>query len=149
MPLYKKISEKAEVYEINILKATNKQLVQISKERSLALNLEEMQKIKKYYKKLKRNPRDIELEALAQSWSEHCCYKSSKPILKDTVFNIKAPQNMLVISEDAGVVEFNKDYAYVVALESHNHPSALDPYGGAATGIGGILGMLSAWAHSP
>jgi phosphoribosylformylglycinamidine synthase len=46
---------------------------------------------------------------------------------------------LLVISEDAGVVEFNKDYAYVVALESHNHPSALDPYGGSATGIGGIL----------
>ena len=139
MPLYKKISEKHEVYEINILEAPDEELMQISKERSLALNLGEMQKIREYYRKLNRNPRDIELEALAQSWSEHCCYKSSKPILKETVFNIEAPQNICVISEDAGVVEFNKDYAYVVALESHNHPSALDPYGGAATGIGGIL----------
>jgi len=139
MLLYKKISDKIEVYEINILDASDEELIQISKERALALSLEEMQKIRNYYKNLNRNPRDIELEALAQSWSEHCCYKSSKPILRDTVFNIRAPQNLLVISEDAGVVEFNKDYAYVVALESHNHPSALDPYGGAATGIGGIL----------
>ncbi len=139
MSLYKKISDKAEVYEINLLKATDEELTNISKERLLALNLDEMNKIKNYYKKLKRNPTDIELEALAQSWSEHCCYKSSKPILKETVFNVPAPQNLLVISEDAGVVEFNENYAYVVALESHNHPSALDPYGGSATGIGGIL----------
>lgn len=149
MSLYKKISEKTEVYEINILDAADSELLQISKERSLALALDEMNKIKNYYKKLNRNPTDIELEALAQSWSEHCCYKSSKPILKETVFNIKAPQNMLVISEDAGVVEFNENYAYVVALESHNHPSALDPYGGSATGIGGILRDVACMGAQP
>jgi len=59
--------------------------------------------------------------------------------LKKFIFNIEAPQNIFVIKEDAGVVEFDKDYAYVLALESHNHPSAVEPYGGAATGIGGIL----------
>lgn len=137
--MYKKILENLEVYEIDILNADDKTLGRISKEKSLGLSLEEMHKIKAYFKKEGRNPKDVELEAFAQSWSEHCCYKSSKPILKRTVFCIKAPQNICVISEDAGVVEFDEKHAYVVALESHNHPSALDPYGGAATGIGGIL----------
>lgn len=137
--MYKKILENPEVYEIGILNADDKTLGKISKEKNLGLSLEEMRKIKAYFKKEGRSPRDVELEAFAQSWSEHCCYKSSKPILKRTVFCIKAPQNICVISEDAGVVEFDEKHAYVVALESHNHPSALDPYGGAATGIGGIL----------
>jgi len=137
--MFKNRSDNPEVYEIDILSADDAMLKKISKERSLGLSLEEIGKIKAYFKKEGRNPRDVELEAFAQSWSEHCCYKSSKPILKKTVFCIKAPQNICVISEDAGVVEFDEKHAYVVALESHNHPSALDPYGGAATGIGGIL----------
>jgi len=127
------------VYEIEILNSSKKDLERISTERSLGLSGEEMLKIQGHFKKAGRNPTDIEIEAFAQSWSEHCCYKTSKPILERTVFGIKAPQNICVISEDAGVVDFDKDHAYVVALESHNHPSALDPYGGAATGIGGIL----------
>jgi len=127
------------VHEIEILNSSEKDLQRISTERSLGLSKDEMLKIQDHFKKAGRNPTDIELEAFAQSWSEHCCYKTSKPILERTVFGIKAPQNICVISEDAGVVDFDKDHAYVVALESHNHPSALDPYGGAATGIGGIL----------
>jgi len=137
MSLYKKISEN--VYEIDILNASKSDLYKISKDRSLGLNLNEMRKIQEYFRREGRNPTDVEIEAFAQAWSEHCCYKTSRPILKETIFKTKAPQNICVISEDAGVVEFNKEYAYVVALESHNHPSALDPYGGAATGIGGIL----------
>ncbi|HDN83345.1 MAG TPA: phosphoribosylformylglycinamidine synthase II, partial [Candidatus Altiarchaeales archaeon] len=137
MTAYKKLYEK--VYEIKLLEASDEELKKISEERQLSLSLEEMRKIKAYFKEKGRNPTDVELEAIAQAWSEHCCYKSSKPFLRETIFKIKAPQNICVISEDAGVVEFNESYAYVVALESHNHPSALDPYGGAATGIGGIL----------
>jgi phosphoribosylformylglycinamidine synthase II len=135
--LYRKILEN--VFEINILEADDSELKEISRGKSLGLSLGEMKKIRGYFKKEERNPTDVELEAFAQSWSEHCCYKTSKPILKKTVFDIKAPQNICVISEDAGVVDFDREHAYVVALESHNHPSALDPYGGAATGIGGIL----------
>ncbi len=98
-----------------------------------------MKRLKEYFVKLGRNPRDIELQALGQAWSEHCSYKSSKKILRKFVFGIEAPQNISIISEDAGVVEFDKDHAYVVGFESHNHPSAIEPYGGAATGVGGIL----------
>jgi len=135
--LYRKILDN--LYEINILEVSDPELEAISRDRSLALSLDEMKRIQNYFKRENRNPTDVELESIAQSWSEHCCYKTSKPILERTIFKIKAPQNICVISEDAGVVEFDNEYAYVVALESHNHPSALDPYGGAATGIGGIL----------
>ncbi|MFH0860921.1 MAG: phosphoribosylformylglycinamidine synthase subunit PurL [Candidatus Altiarchaeota archaeon] len=137
--MYERIAEGVEAFEVKILDADKKTLLKLSRDRMLGLSQDEMVKLQGYFKKEGRNPTDVEVEALAQSWSEHCCYKTSKPILKRTVFSIEAPQNICVISEDAGVVDFDKDHAYVVALESHNHPSALDPYGGAATGIGGIL----------
>lgn len=137
--MYEQIAEDVNAYKVDILEATEEELAKLSAERMLGLSIQEMLDIRDYFKKEGRDPTDVELEAFAQSWSEHCCYKTSKPVLKRTVFNIKAPQNICVISEDAGVVDFDKDHAYVVALESHNHPSALDPYGGAATGIGGIL----------
>ncbi|VVB54804.1 Phosphoribosylformylglycinamidine synthase subunit PurL [uncultured archaeon] len=127
------------VVEIDLVGADDATLERISKERVLGLSLSEMKLVQAHFKKEGRNPRDIELEAFAQSWSEHCCYKSSRPVLKRTVFGIEAPQNINVISEDAGVVDFDKDHAYVVGFESHNHPSALDPYGGSSTGVGGIL----------
>jgi len=136
--MYKKLQD-VDVYEIDLLNAKDRDLKKISAERELGLSLDEMKKIQKYFKKEKRNPRDIELEALAQSWSEHCCYKTSKPILRKTIFKIKSPETILAIQEDAAVVNFDKEHAYVVKIESHNHPSAIEPYGGAATGIGGIL----------
>ncbi len=134
---YRKITDK--VSEIRITEAKDADLDRIRKERSLGLSLEELNKIVAYFKKEQRYPTDVELEALAQSWSEHCCYKTSRPILERTVLNTDTPKDLCIVSEDAAVVDFDKEHGYVVALESHNHPSALDPYGGAATGIGGIL----------
>jgi phosphoribosylformylglycinamidine synthase len=136
--LYRKAEVPFELYEINILKANNEELAKISKELGLALSLDEMKRIKEYFKTKGRNPYDIELQSLAQAWSEHCCYKSSKYYLRKFLF-VQADYIISAIKEDAGVVEFDEEYAYVVALESHNHPSAIEPYGGAATGIGGIL----------
>jgi len=127
-----------DVVEID-LNVSDERLQALSEETGTGLSLEEMKAIKDYFSREGRNPRDIELQALGQAWSEHCCYKSSKYYLKRYLFNFDAPQNLFVIKEDAGLVEFDKDHAYAVALESHNHPSAIEPYGGAATGIGGIL----------
>jgi phosphoribosylformylglycinamidine synthase subunit PurL len=135
--VYKKILDN--VYEVDILSASDKALEEASRERALGLSLDEMCKIRDHFKDAGRNPRDIELEAFAQSWSEHCCYKTSKNTLKETIFTIKGKDVICAISEDAAVVDFEGDYAYVVKIESHNHPSALDPYGGSATGVGGIL----------
>jgi len=134
---FKKKKLDFDCYEIDILSADDKELEKISEEMGIALALPEMKQIKKYFKEKKRNPNDIELEALGQAWSEHCCYKSSKVPLKKYVFGIE--EKKIVAREDAGIVEFDKDHYYCAALESHNHPSAVEPYGGAATGVGGIV----------
>ncbi len=137
--LYRKLEFPFEIYEINLVEASDDELVKISEDLGLALNLEEMRKIKEYFVKKGRNPTDIELQSIAQAWSEHCCYKSSKCYLREYLFGIEKDYVISAIKEDSGVVEFDEEHAYVVALESHNHPSAVEPYGGAATGIGGIL----------
>jgi phosphoribosylformylglycinamidine synthase II len=135
--VFKKIRADIEAYEINLHAASDKELVDISNQMGLALALPEMQRIKDYFGKRGRNPTDIELQALGQAWSEHCCYKSSKIPLKKYVFNVD--DKRIIAREDAGVMEFDKDHYYCAALESHNHPSAIEPYGGAATGVGGIV----------
>ena len=125
------------LYDVDILSATDEELKEISSEMGLSLSLEEMKTIVAYFKKEGRNPTDVELQSLGQAWSEHCCYKSSKPILKEFVFAIDHPN--ILSRGDAGVMVFDDDYGYALRIESHNHPSAIEPYGGAATGIGGIL----------
>ncbi len=137
--LYRKVDVPFELYEVNVLEADDDDLRKISDELGLALNVEEMKRIKAYFERIGRNPYDIELQSIAQAWSEHCCYKSSKCYLKQYLFGVDADYVISAIEEDAGVVSFDEDYAYVVAMESHNHPSAVEPYGGAATGVGGIL----------
>ena len=115
------------------------ELLACSQAMSIGLKLDEMQAARDHF--LGRDgaddPTDVELEALGQAWSEHCCYKSSKPVLKANVYGIH--EDKIAAREDAGIVEFDKDWYYAVGLESHNHPSAIEPYGGAATGVGGIL----------
>jgi phosphoribosylformylglycinamidine synthase len=135
--LFKKKNVDFECYEIDLFSASDEELVGISENLGIALALEEMKRIRKYFKGKNRNPNDIELEAFGQAWSEHCCYKSSKVPLQKYVFGIE--EDKIVTREDAGVVEFDNDHYYCAALESHNHPSAVEPYGGAATGVGGIV----------
>jgi len=127
------------VYEIEILTASDEDLMEINKSLGLALSLEEMRKLQGFFHSLGRNPTDIEIHAIAQGWSEHCSYKSSKPVLRKYIFGIPSEQAIIVMQDDAGVVEFDENYAYVFKIESHNHPSAVEPYGGAATGVGGII----------
>jgi len=133
-------------------------LIALSKEKDLFLNLVEMQTIQKYYRELGREPTDVELETLAQTWSEHCVHKTLKSsvdmsingekihfdnLLKETVFRATKELNkkwcISVFSDNAGVVEFDEDSAICFKVETHNRPSALDPYGGSATGIGGVI----------
>jgi len=125
------------LYEVGLLAATDDELMQVSRDMSLSLSLDEMKVIRDYFKKEGRDPTDVELQSLGQAWSEHCCYKSSKPILKEFVFGID--RDDVLSRGDAGVMVFDDDYGYALRIESHNHPSAIEPYGGAATGIGGIL----------
>ena len=126
-----------ELREINLSDASDSDLVDISNESGTGLSLDEMRRIRDHFVVKGRNPTDVELQSIGQAWSEHCCYKSSKIFLREYVFSIR---NRHVIDRgDAGVMEFDRDHAYALRIESHNHPSAVEPYGGAATGIGGIL----------
>ena len=131
------IKRSPDLMELELPTATEQDLARISRELAIGLSVEEMKKVQRYFMKMRRLPTDVEMEAIGQAWSEHCCYKSSKIWLKKYVYPIQLDK--IVAREDAGVMEFNKEYYLVAALESHNHPSAIAPYGGAATGIGGIL----------
>ena len=88
-------------------------------------------------KKLGREPNEVEWAMLEAQWSEHCSYKSSKPFLK--LLPSKGPRVVVGPGSDAGVIEVGKGWVVTLHIESHNHPSAIDPYGGAATGVGGVV----------
>src|SRR2546428_1410654 len=113
----------------------------------LALSVDEMGRIQSYFRGIGRDPTDVELQSLGQAWSEHWCYKSSKVFLKELIFPVQAPY--VLDRVDAGVVEFDEDHAYALRIESTNHPSAIEPYGGANTGIGGILRDVLAMGAQP
>ena len=98
------------------------------------LNLEEYKRIVQL---IGREPNEVELGIFGALWSEHCSYKSSKPFLK--VFPTEAPWVIQGPGENAGVVEIDDKYAVAFKIESHNHPSYIEPFHGAATGVGGII----------
>ncbi|MFD0711877.1 phosphoribosylformylglycinamidine synthase subunit PurL [Paenibacillus sp. GCM10027626] len=86
---------------------------------------------------LGRKPNYTEIGVFSVMWSEHCSYKNSKPILKK--FPVDGPKVLMGPGEGAGIVDIGDNQAVVFKIESHNHPSAVEPYQGAATGVGGIL----------
>jgi len=138
-------------------------LAKLSKEGQLYLSLTEMQTIQKHFQEQQRDPTDIELETIAQTWSEHCSHKTLAGriaytddsgerhftnMLKETVF--AATQRIRqhlgendwcvsVFKDNAGIVRFDEDNDVCIKVETHNHPSALEPYGGANTGLGGVI----------
>jgi len=142
-------------YTLHILKIDLKQdLLKISRDMGLSLSKIEMEKIKEYFGKEGRMPTDVELETLAQTWSEHCRHKTFlgkillngekiDNLLKNTIMKatqeINHPMCLSVFHDNSGVIDFDEDYGVCFKVETHNHPSALEPYGGAATGIGGVI----------
>ncbi|MDD4775894.1 MAG: phosphoribosylformylglycinamidine synthase subunit PurL [Syntrophomonas sp.] len=102
--------------------------------RDMGLSEEEYQKIVAI---MGREPNFLETGMFAVMWSEHCGYKNSRPLLK--TFPTQGPQVIQGPGENAGVVDIGDGQALVFKIESHNHPSAIEPYQGAATGVGGIV----------
>lgn len=86
---------------------------------------------------LGRDPNPLEYGMLDIMFSEHCSYKSSRPVL--ALFPTEGKNVIMGPGDDAGIVDLTEDLALVMGMESHNHPSAIEPYGGAGTGIGGII----------
>ena len=134
-------------------------LEKISREGGLALNLAEMQAIQDHFRALGREPTDVELETLAQTWSEHCSHKTLKGqidfdgrridnLLKETIFAAtqeirrgSAPTTGASASSRTTPASCASTTQYHVCfkVETHNHPSAIEPYGGANTGLGGVI----------
>ena len=140
------------------------ELAKLSRDAHLFLSLEEMQTIREHFVRLERDPTDLELETLAQTWSEHCVHKTLKSafeyrgedfgrpgdvtvhfenLLKDTIVRttheLAKDWCLSVFVDNAGVIAFDDDYGIAFKVETHNHPSAIEPYGGAATGVGGCI----------
>lgn len=138
-------------------------LAKLSRERCLALSPLELAAVRDHFASLGRAPLEIELETIAQTWSEHCCHKTlGSPIdhegpagavrydnlLKETVFAAtrevrealgRGDWCVSVFRDNSGVVRFDGDHDICIKVETHNHPSAIEPYGGAATGLGGVI----------
>ena len=97
---------------------------------------------------LGRAPNDLELGLFGSLWSEHCAYKHSKPLLR--MLASDSPRQLVAQGEEnAGVVDIGDGLAVVMKMESHNHPSAIEPYQGAATGVGGIVRDIFAMGARP
>jgi len=161
--LYLKSDLRFDLYEIDVLKADDRQLLQISNELGLALNLEEMKAVKRYFFEKGRNPTDVELQTLGQTWSEHCFHKTFKgtvvmpggkevnSLLKTYIakatHELRKPWCLSVFEDNAGIIGFEGEVAIAAKVETHNHPSAIEPFGGAATGTGGVIrDVLGVWA---
>ena len=168
----------AESREVPLTHLDDAALERLSREAHLFLDLHEMHALRDHYRSLGREPREIELETLAQTWSEHCVHKTLKArvrfhghlpptpdgrerpghetaadgsividnLLKSTV--AAATRRLMddgidwclsVFVDNAGIIAFDEEHAVCFKVETHNHPSAIEPYGGAATGIGGCI----------
>ena len=138
----------SEVTALPMRRVSGAGLKRLSDAQGLGLDRVELLRLQAYFRREGREPTDVELAGIAQSWSEHCSYKSSRPFLK-RAFGSLHPKPRVLGTGDAGVLRFEDGYAYAIRIESHNHPSAVEPYGGAATGIGGILRDVLAVGAKP
>ncbi len=126
----------------------------VSARGGLSLTRREMEAIRDHFRAAGRDPSDVELEVIAQTWSEHCKHKTfTGPIrfgdetignlLKETIVRVTEtlarPWCLSVFKDNAGIVAFDDELAVAFKVETHNHPSAIEPYGGASTGLGGVI----------
>ena len=144
------------------------ELMVLSKKGQLYLSIAEMKTVQDYFRSLQRDPTDIELETVAQTWSEHCSHKTLggrihyvetcdgkvvrdhhfNSMLKETIFaaTVQIRESLgkddwcvSVFKDNAGIVKFDDKQNVCIKVETHNHPSAIEPYGGANTGMGGVI----------
>lgn len=145
---------------VSLRSADDAALLRISSARRLALDLAEMQAIQSYYLREDRDPTDVELEMLAQTWSEHCVHKTFKALIdfrasaddeplqidgllrtyiRAATERVQKPWVRSAFVDNAGIVAFDDHWDLAFKVETHNHPSALEPFGGANTGVGGVI----------
>lgn len=163
---YAKVNLPFPLFEVHLGGLSGSELLQASQELGIGLNLQEMKACQSYFSKAMRNPTDVELQTIGQTWSEHCYHKSFKGDIVTDEGTIRSlfstyiasvtrelrPSWCLSVFEDnAGIVSFEEVggevFAIAAKVETHNHPSAIEPFGGAATGVGGVIrDILGVWA---
>ena len=151
------------IFYFDVANMSDDELVDLSNSRRLSLSLEEMKVIRTYFVAEKRKCTDVELEAIAQSWSEHCVHKTFKAnisvdknadiatnypdkvkgvlksYIKKATDEISKPWVISSFVDNAGIIELDDEYEVSFKVETHNHPSSLEPFGGANTGVGGVI----------
>jgi phosphoribosylformylglycinamidine synthase II len=149
---------------VPIIDKTMDELLTIGVERGLALDPQELRVVQQHYTELGREPTDVELETLAQTWSEHCAHKTFRAaistddgedrpplitMLRNCTDAIDAPFVKSAFVGNAGIVGFVDETTIALKAETHNHPSAVEPFGGANTGVGGVIRDVLGIAHKP
>ena len=150
-------------YEIDLLNVKDEELKQIAERFGLGLSLEELRYIADTYVLQERKATDIELQTFDQTMSEHCSHKTFSALIETPegkvdgllktyirkVYDELSPEWCFNVFEDnAGLVDLTDDIAVAIKVETHNHPSAIEPFGGAATGLGGVIrDIMGVWAN--
>lgn len=156
-----KDERKAEI--VPVLQSSDRELAQLNRQRLLSLNPEEMRAIQAYFRQEGRDPLDAELETIAQTWSEHCNHKTFRgtvdyeerladgtqhrerivgllnTYLRKATEELAKPWVKSAFVDNAGIIEYAPGFEVSFKVETHNHPSALEPFGGANTGVGGVI----------
>jgi phosphoribosylformylglycinamidine synthase len=151
-----------EHHEVDLLNASDADLKEIASTLGLGLSLDELRHIRDGYVVRERKATDLELQTYDQTWSEHCSHKTFGGIIhtpEGTVDGLLKTFFMSLIDElqpewcfsvfedNAGIVDFTDGVGIAIKVETHNHPSAIEPFGGAATGLGGVIrDILGVWA---
>jgi len=143
---------------------TTDQLEAWNTQRGLALDAAELEAVRAYFVHEGRHPTDVEVEMLAQTWSEHCSHKTFRAEisvngeprpgsllgqLRDSTETLAAPYVVSAFVGNAGIVSFVPGETLALKCETHNHPSAVEPFGGANTGVGGVIRDILGAAHTP
>jgi phosphoribosylformylglycinamidine synthase subunit PurSL len=149
----------ATIEQVEILDCSPEELVATASRLRSALDREEMLAIQAYFRAQRRNPTDGEFETIAQTWSEHCVHKTFKarishrrdggpveeldgllkPFLQVPTQHLNRPWVLSAFLDNAGILDFDDEHEVSIKVETHNHPSAIEPFGGANTGVGGVV----------
>ncbi len=152
-----------EHHTIDLLNATDDDLREIAETLGLGLSLQELRYIRDHYVVQERKATDVELQTYDQTLSEHCSHKTFggvihtpegtvdgllKTYFRSLIDELKPEWCYSVFEDNAGIVDLTDDVCVAIKVETHNHPSAIEPFGGAATGLGGVIrDILGVWAN--
>ncbi|MFH0850574.1 MAG: phosphoribosylformylglycinamidine synthase subunit PurL [Candidatus Bathyarchaeota archaeon] len=148
---------------VDLMNAEDGELKGVAEQLGLGLSLEELRYIRDHYLLRERRATDIELQTFDQTMSEHCSHKTFKgrirtpegvvdgllrTYFKKLIDELKPEWCFSVFEDNAGIVDLTEDVAVAIKVETHNHPSAIEPFGGAATGLGGVIrDIMGVWAN--